>query len=56
MIVWDPIAPGELLLSTINWGPRLSGDTILSSSWSASVPSGLVLTNPAWLEIGRAHV
>lgn len=50
MIVWDTIAPGELLLSQINWGPRLSGDTITNSVWSASVPPGLTLTpaSPAW--------
>lgn len=44
MIVWDPIAPGELLLGQINWGPRLAGDTIAISNWSASIPSGLILT------------
>lgn len=44
MIVWDPIAPSELLLGQINWGPRLAGDTIASSIWSASTPPGLVLT------------
>lgn len=45
MIVWDPIAPGELLLGQINWGPRLSGDTIAASVWSAaSTPPGLILT------------
>lgn len=44
MIVWDPIAPGELLLGQINWGPRLSGDTIASSVWSPSTPAGLILT------------
>jgi len=44
MILWDPIAPGELLLGQINWGPRLSGDTIVSSVWAPSVPAGLVLT------------
>lgn len=43
MIVWDQIAPGELLLSGILWGPRLSGDTIASSVWSPSVPTGLTL-------------
>lgn len=44
MILWDPIAPGELLLGQINWGPRLSGDTILTSVWAPSVPPGLILT------------
>lgn len=44
MIVWDTIAPGELLLSQINWGPRLSGDIIVGSIWSASTPPGLTLT------------
>jgi hypothetical protein len=44
MIVWDPIAPGELLLGQINWGLRLAGDTIASSVWSASNPAGLTLT------------
>lgn len=51
MIVWDQIAPGELLLSQINWNPRLGTDTIVTSIWSASVPSGLTLTpaNPTFL-------
>lgn len=41
MIVWDPIAPGENLLSSINWATRLAtGDTISSSSWSSITPSG----------------
>lgn len=46
MIVWDPIAPTEVLPSSINWGPRLAGDTISTSNWSASSPPGLTLTNP----------
>jgi len=51
VIVWDPIAPGEVLLSQINWVPRLSGDTILTSVWSASTPAGLTLTpaNPTFV-------
>lgn len=44
MIVWDPIAPTEVLLSGINWVPRLSGDTIATSSWSVSTPAGLTIT------------
>lgn len=45
MIAWDPIAPGENLLSSINWAPRLAtGDTISSSSWSATTPAGLTVT------------
>jgi hypothetical protein len=43
MITWDPIAPGEVLLSTINWATRLAaGDSITSSVWSAVTPAGLV--------------
>lgn len=51
MIVWDPIAPGELLLSQINWNPRLGSDTIANSVWSVSTPAGLTLTpgTPPWL-------
>lgn len=45
MINWDPIAPGEVLLSSINWNPRLGLDTIVSSIWSPSVPPGLTLTS-----------
>lgn len=43
MIVWPPIAPTEVLLSGINWVPRLSGDSIASSVWSASTPPGLTI-------------
>ena len=52
MITWDPIAPGELLLSGINWLPRLAtGDTITSSVWSASTPTGLTVAAniPNWV-------
>lgn len=51
MIVWDPIAPGELLLGQINWALRLGIDTITSSVWSPSVPAGLILTpaNPTFV-------
>lgn len=44
MIVWDPIAPTEVLLSGINWAPRLSGDNIATSVWSASTPVGLTIS------------
>lgn len=45
MLAWDPIAPGENLLSSINWTPRLAaGDTISSSIWSATSPAGLTVT------------
>jgi hypothetical protein len=51
MIVWDPIAPTEVLLSGINWAPRLGTDTILTSVWSASTPSGLTIAPniPGWV-------
>jgi hypothetical protein len=44
MIVWPTIAPTEMLLRGINWAPRLGTDTISSSSWSASNPTGLTIT------------
>jgi hypothetical protein len=45
MIAWDPIAPGENLLSSINWTPRLAlGDSISTSVWSATTPAGLTVT------------
>jgi hypothetical protein len=43
LIVWDTIAPTESLLSGINWVPRLSGDSIATSVWSASTPAGLTI-------------
>lgn len=43
MIVWDTIAPTEVLLSGINWVPRLSGSNIATSVWSASTPPGLTI-------------
>lgn len=53
MIVWDPIAPGEVLFSGINWAPRLGTDTIQSSSWSASSPAGLTIVPqvPPWVGV-----
>lgn len=45
MIVWDPIAPTEVLISSINWAPRLGTDTISNSIWSASVPPGLTIAS-----------
>lgn len=51
MIVWDPIAPTEVLLSGINWLPRIGTDTILTSVWSVSSPAGLTITPniPGWI-------
>ena len=46
MIVWPPIAPTEVLPSSINWGPRLAGDTISTSNWSVSTPPGLTIASP----------
>ena len=48
MIAWDPIAPGEVLLSSINWTPRLApGDSITNSVWGPVTPSGLTVTPAA---------
>lgn len=47
MIVWDPIAPTEILISAINWAPRLGTDTISTSTWSAVTPAGPTSINPS---------
>lgn len=44
MITWDPLAPGEDLLSSINWATRLAaGDSVSSSSWSTTSPISLIV-------------
>lgn len=45
MLAWDPIAPGENLLSSVNWSLRLAaGDTITTSNWSTIVQ--IISLNP----------
>jgi hypothetical protein len=39
MLTWPPLGPTERKSYQIDWGPRLAGDTIVSSTWSCPDPS-----------------